>query len=348
MTITAPLCPFNGWYKLASWFASHELHNGIDVKWNPTLVYDRYGNFKVRLPKIFTDRVSSVPSEQEVVFANASEKIRPSIPDSVIYTGIDRNQLTQEELDILKQYRRVIVSTPRHAMLLNKFGVRADVIYIPLDTSVFSKWGNRENIGRQFGAVAQADRQHEFEFILDAWFEAFPNVDGVTLQVKVEPGVKLPKTSDERIVYVHDWMQPYQLAQWYSSLDCFLSANGNRWHDWHAQQADACKTPTIGVNVLCCSSPVKYCPSTKHHLPVLPQFVDKMRLAYYDPKHMWMGALLNSGMQKPIREWHLELSRSIKGEYAWPQYNDPQQNPSHSDTLATLATSSTRCQSCGG
>lgn len=335
MTITAPACQFDGFSKLASWVASYRLQNYLPTKWRDTWLDERYGNFRVHWPKVLLYlKWTEAGDDTEVVFAHADETILPSTDNSFIVTGFTNNEVDSDALAILKQYKRVILPDLYQAKIAVAFGIpQATWVYPPTDDRIYFSKG-RKNLGRQFGFVAKTAK--DMKVGLDVWFEAFPGIDDVLLQIKLEPGVKLPKLNDHRITTLEGWLEPYRLADWYRGLDCFLSTSTGRYFDWHAEQAVFCGTPTIGSSWNVCFG-ANGCPTKRGCSLDIAKAVDWMRLCYFDPVYVGDAAVMASDSRSPHQYAH-DIHQIVQCTTL----------PQHSDTPETLETSSTPCPSCGG
>lgn len=334
MTITAPACQFNGFAKLASWVASYRLRSQLPTKWRTTWFNDNYGGFKARFPKALLDLTEAESGDDvEIVFAHADEKILPSTGNSFIVTGFTDTSVKLDALTILKQYKRVILPDLRQWKAAVAFGLKqATWAYPPTDNQIYFS-ESRKNLGRQFGFVAKTAK--DLQLGLDIWFEAFPGIDDVLLQIRLEPGVKLPKLNDHRITTIEGWLEPYRLANWYRGLDCFLSTSTGRYFDWHAEQAVACGTPTVGSSWNVCFG-ASGC-SGKRGRPInIAKAVDWLRLCCFDPRYVGDAAVMASDLQTPQQYAH-DLHQITECT-----------NLPHSDMPETLETSSTPCLSCGG
>lgn len=335
MTITAPACQFDGFSKLASWVASYRLQNHLPTKWKTTRFNDKYGNFRVRFPQVLLD-LTAVESGDDsvVVFAHADEMILPPSENSVIVTGFTNNAVSSDALAILKRYKRVILPDLHQAKAAVAFGVsQATWVYPPTDGRIYFADG-RKNLGRKFGFVAKSAKT--LQLGLDVWFEAFPGIDDVLLQIKLEPGVKLPPLNDHRITTIEGWLEPYRLANWYRGLDCFLSTSTGRYFDWHTEQAAMCSTPTIGTAWNACFG-AGGCSTKFGKAMSIPKAVDWMRLCYFDPAYMSDTAVMASDSRSSHQYAH-DIHQIVQCTTL----------PQLSDTPETLETSSTPCPSCGG
>jgi len=334
MTITAPECRFDGFSKLASWVASYRLERHLPTRWRTLWSDDRYERYKVAWPKSLADlRTADSGDQTEVVFAHAEHLILPANNDSVIVTGLSNSALSKDALEILKQYRRTVFPDIGQARVAATFGIKNPTwAYPPTDSRIYhSRF--RRNQGQTFGFVAKS--KAGLQLGLDVWFEAFPNVQDVYLKIKLEPGITLPKLNDARITTTKGWLDAYLLADWYRSLDCFLSTSCGRYFDWHAEQAVHCGTPTIGTNWNV-SYGAEGCSTKRGRAMDIAKAVDWMRLCHADPVYFASSVGLEAA--KMPDEYAHEIHTIV-------QCTD---TPPPSDTLETPETSSTPCPSCGG
>jgi glycosyltransferase involved in cell wall biosynthesis len=129
-------------------------------------------------------------------------------------------------------------------------GVTAPIAVVPLgyDPEVFIP-GAPQSSGRlRFGCAGRTKHgrvRKGLDEVLEAFLEAFPTDAGVELHVKCWPDCTVKTTGDPRIVVNRQSLSIESLANWYRSIDVFVSASRGEGFGLQPLQAMACGIPHI-------------------------------------------------------------------------------------------------------
>ncbi len=83
--------------------------------------------------------------------------------------------------------------------------------------------------------------------VIRAFLDAFPSNPDVRLCIKIFPDCRLPLTNDSRIVILRKYLTEREMARWYRSITCFISAARSEGWGLMQHQALATGRPVVSV-----------------------------------------------------------------------------------------------------
>lgn len=222
---------------------------------------------------------------------------------TVYNTMWETTRLHKQSILSLNQADLIVVPSTFNLSTFNAQGVRRPMVKVPMgiDTSVFSYQAPVKKDVYIFGAAGRTTaggcRKGLQEVIL-SWKKAFPKkVKDVRLLIKCHPDDPDLEFDDSRIQMVKEFWTRKQLAGWYKTIDCFVSASkGEGWglhqHEAMATGRSVIAVPFGGITEFFDESvgyPVDFTlqPSTNHYengglwaVPVESSLIDRMREVY--------------------------------------------------------------------
>lgn len=272
-------------------------------------------------PKVLPIRIdepTSVPIPQDIKehFANYSDKAWELLlnpPDisptegkqTIFFTMWESTRLSSRHVENLKKARVVIVPCEWNAHTFSAQGIDAPIEICPLgvDETIFYIKAPAPTNNCVFGAAGNSHisgrTRKGLDDVINAFRIAFPKETDVRLKIKTLPGSEVIDFQDSRIEVTKVYLTQYQLAEWYTSLTCFVSAA--RAEAWGLMQQQAM---AVGRPVIACSygglreyfdSAVGYCvaytlkPADERYAglglwaqPSLDSLVEQMQKVYAD------------------------------------------------------------------
>jgi len=98
------------------------------------------------------------------------------------------------------------------------------------------------------GRLASGGIRKGLDKVIDAFQEAFPVEQDVRLYVKAFSDCPLPEANDPRIVILQKYLTDQEMAAWYRSITCFVSASSGEAWGLMQHQAMATGRPIISVD----------------------------------------------------------------------------------------------------
>ena len=139
---------------------------------------------------------------------------------------------------------KIIVPNHWNKRSFEEANVAAPVHVVPLfvDTETFKYKEKKEPEVFLFGA-GNSDRRKHLDEILEAFLKAFPSdKKNINLIIKGSVGDRMRRFTDDRIKYVNENFTTQEMADWYSSLDCFVSVAAAEGWGLMQHEAMACGT----------------------------------------------------------------------------------------------------------
>jgi glycosyltransferase involved in cell wall biosynthesis len=171
---------------------------------------------------------------------------------TVYFTMWESTSLPARSVEFLNRAECVIVPCKWNAVNFAAAGVTRPVHIVPLgiNTEVFRFSRGRTTGPCIFGTggrTAHGGVRKGVEAVIAAFLDAFRSETDVRLLLKIFPDCEIPSISDSRIIVLRAFLSERQLARWYRSITCFVSAA--RGEGWGLMQHQALATgrPLITV-----------------------------------------------------------------------------------------------------
>ena len=173
----------------------------------------------------------------------------PTLKNRVFFSMWESTALPQNIVQMYNSGLAIIVPNNWNQMNFKTDGVNVPIIKCPLfvDTDVYKYRPPIHNNCFVFG-TGNADPRKRLDSVMRCFCKAFaPNKKDVRLNVKIDNSglSKITRFSDDRIYLNTQKMTKQELAEWYHSLDCFVS--GASAEGWGLEQfeAMACGRPCV-------------------------------------------------------------------------------------------------------
>lgn len=176
------------------------------------------------------------------------------------FTMWESSRLPATGVPVLNKAELVIVPCVWNATTFSASGVNVPIRVVPLgiNTSIFNfrplnppyaVTGERElYVFGAAGRLAHGGVRKGLNEVIDLFQKAFPDNPDVRLRIKCYPDCPITKRDDPRIDYTAAHLSEQQLADWFSSLNCFVSAARGEGWGLMQMQAMAIGRPLISVN----------------------------------------------------------------------------------------------------
>ena len=235
---------FSGYSQLSMALCQEVEKAGIPVRWEAI----ERANSLVTLDPWVASRILPSPSVGPKL--QCSTPLTPISPGDVLLTMWESTRLDSRMVDNLDRARGVIVPCDEVAGWFRDSGVDVPIAVVPLgyDPEVFIP-GAPQTSGRvRFGCAGRTSHggmRKRLDDVVEAFLEAFPDVPGVELHVKCWRDCKVRATADPRIIVNRQSLSIESLADWYRSLDVFVSASRGEGFGLQPLQAMACGVPHL-------------------------------------------------------------------------------------------------------
>jgi hypothetical protein len=162
-----------------------------------------------------------------------------------LFTMWECSALNSKCVTALNKMENIIVPNKWNVETLKSSGVKVPVYKVPLfvDTEIFKFKEKQQSEIFKIG-IGNNDPRKNLENTLKIFLKAFPinKYKNVRLEVKSSKDVRL---TDDRIKYISKSLTDNEMAEWYQSLDCFVSlASAEGWGMMQCESM-ACGTPVI-------------------------------------------------------------------------------------------------------
>lgn len=225
-------------------------HRGVFVTIRPIAVHEGLGP---PIPVEMKSHIQQIrqPEPFELLFAPPTN---PPTPDrkTIWYTMWESTTIPASNVALMNRATAVIVPCEWCKTSFEESGVSVPIHVVPLgfDPAIFTPQPILTHNPLVFGVagrVRHCPKRKGVQEAIDAFVQAFPNIDDVRLHVKIHPDDPI-KVTDPRVKLFREIMEPYQLAHWLhgiSALITFARAEGFGLWPIHAI---ACGRPVIGCH----------------------------------------------------------------------------------------------------
>lgn len=180
---------------------------------------------------------------------------QPTGKKKVAYNTMwETSRLNKQCVINLNMAELVIVPSAFNQICFNAQGVKKKMVKVPMgiDTDLFRYTPHVEKDFYLFGTAgrtAAGGCRKGLPEVVEAWKKAFPKrIKDVRLVVKCHPDDPLIEVDDDRIQFIRAFWTRKQLANWYASIDCFVSASKGEGWGLHQHEAMAVGRSVIAVN----------------------------------------------------------------------------------------------------
>lgn len=245
----APINAYTGYGLHAIQIITDFVKNGYDVKLRPEGIEQKFARIPNDVLKRFTD---SNDSPWELILHPPRRPIT-SGKRTVYFTMWESTELPQGAVECLNQAECIVVPCQWNIDCFSAQGVKRPIFRVPLgiNTTIF-KYSPPSSTGMCVfgtgGRLASGGVRKGVDQVINAFLQAFPSEQDVKLFVKVFPDCEIPVTCDPRIVVTRKFLKEKEMANWYNSINCFVSAA--RGEGWGLMQHQALATgrPIISIN----------------------------------------------------------------------------------------------------
>lgn len=180
----------------------------------------------------------------------------PNLFKKTIYcTMWETTKIPEEYIYNLNQCEAVIVPSKPNINTFSAQGINCAMYDVPfgIDIHTFTK-KNKIRIKNKIIFGTSGISRHGwprkgFTEAIEAFLKAFPNgSENVEFRIKCYPNDPRPNYKDERIICDEGEWEKEKLANWYKSLDCFVSMSKGEGFGLMPLEAMSCETPCIIPN----------------------------------------------------------------------------------------------------
>lgn len=238
---------------------------GANLTFRALSLLDRGRELFIRASSVYSNETSPVPyrllerrihcqgkSPFELVIAPPGFRLSPN-KKSVWSTTLECDSVSKEAVLHYNQAEALIVPSHWNKTSLENAGVTVP-IYVcpePLDTTHFFYrpphqlplfiFGTGGNVSFRDGG------RKGFQDVVAAFLKAFPKDRNVRLYIKTAGFVEINTNGDKRISVITDILSPAKLADWYASLNVFVTASRGEGWGRMLYEALACGRPGIAI-----------------------------------------------------------------------------------------------------
>lgn len=158
---------------------------------------------------------------------------------TVYFTMNETTRLTEQNVALLNKADHIIVPNQWNKDCFLASGVSKPIHIVPLgiDHRVFN-WRPLPPPSPVVFGTAGSGARKGIPDVIKAFLEAFPGRNDVRLRIKITTEDEAPDVVDPRIDVVRSCYSDAEMADWYASLHCFVSAS--RGEGWGLMRQESC------------------------------------------------------------------------------------------------------------
>lgn len=223
-------------------------NNGYFVSVRPIKVTE-HGPAKIPLDikELFVSRVQPEPIE---ILLSPPHHLPTPGKKTIYFTMWESSRLRPESIAMLKKADLVVVPSNWCVDTFYECGVKSEIVPLGIDTSIFTHRPIVEKDEYVFGTAGNLSNGYKRKGIDDvvaAFRAAFRNGEKVELQIKTTSETRPRNPSDKRISLNVEHLSDPEMANWYSSIDCYVSGSRSEGFGLMPLQAMAVGRPVIAA-----------------------------------------------------------------------------------------------------
>lgn len=244
-----------GYGQLGIQIARGFIKAGWRVKIRPAAIWEPdWGNSKIPNDILALFVTGPQPEPDELLLHPPNFLPTPG-KRTTYFTMHETNRLTPLAVSVLNKAHQVVVPCKMNAESFADSGVKRPIHVVPLgiDPEVFHyhpmpyEYPTIIRFGCA-GRMAHGGVRKGINEVVDAFLKAFPTEKDVRLEVKGFPDCGINPVCDPRITIHQAHWTDAQLAFWYSTLSCFVSASKGEGFGLMQLQALATGRPLISIH----------------------------------------------------------------------------------------------------
>lgn len=251
ITLLAGINDFTSYGQVAIAFSRGLVASGVDVKIRASSLQERFGAV---VPEDIRQRiVKGVQAGPWELLIHPPHFIPTPGKRTAYVTMNESTRLSPVSVHLLNKAAVVIVPSQFCANTFSACGVKSPIRVVPLgiDPEIFH-WRTFPTRGVVFGAagrLAGSDFRKNLDGVSQAFLKAFPigKHPNVWLKIKCHPDCPITEWKDSRISVTAAHLSARELADWYASLTCFISASKGEGFGLMQLQAMAVGRPIISA-----------------------------------------------------------------------------------------------------
>lgn len=227
--------------------ACQKLLGLIELGVNVFIRASRYKDSRVSpVPYAIQERIIHGPTDDEWELLIQPPWFCPTPgKKSIICTTLESTRTTPAGIANLQKMEAIIVPSEWNKQSMLEMGITKPIFVVPEsidDVFKFKKMRKRKTF--VFGAAGNTAEteplRKNLQMVVDAFLAAFPADKTVRLKIKTDPGTAIKTYTDPRIQVIACVLSPQELADWYCSLDLYISASRGESWDRMLHEAMAC------------------------------------------------------------------------------------------------------------
>lgn len=208
------------------------INRGWNVYVRPTKFEDKR---EAPVPYAIQERLVYHPTDSEWEIQISPPWMEPTKgKKTVLCTTLEATGTVKDAISVMSRVKAIIVPSQWNKSSIEKMGIKTPVYVCPESIDpVFSYRKPKKNREQfVFGTAGNIGQngvtRKNFLAVISAFFRSFPTQEGVILKIKTDVGYGF--TEDPRLQIHCGDLSPQHLADWYASLDVFVSAShGEAW-----------------------------------------------------------------------------------------------------------------------
>ena len=164
----------------------------------------------------------------------------------------ESTRLPPRDVELMNKCEVIMVPSNWNISIFSAQGVKTPMRRVPMgiDVDVYHYTPFKKKDAFVFGTAGNGRSggcRKNFEAVVSAFRKAFPKSKDVELWVKAYPGDKIDTKGDSRIKVIAKLWEKPQVKEWYSDIDCFVSASRGEGWGLMQHEAMAMGRPVIAV-----------------------------------------------------------------------------------------------------